>query len=83
MPSYPAELRRRETLPRLTSRSSGDLIAVDRGVFQEINALLAQALGSVERLNRRNAGSEQLWNCTKSRLETGKAGPGCPDAMGE
>lgn len=79
MPPYPAELSRRETLPLLKAKPSGQMVQLDRSYWVELNDLLAQALGALERMNRRNAASQLLWRCTAERLARGKAGQGCPD----
>ena len=84
MPDYPPVLAQREKLPRLESAPSGRLIRIDEAYWREHNELLAAALGAIERLNRRNAGAELLWRCTRERFATGKIGKGCliPDRSG-
>jgi hypothetical protein len=69
---------KREHIEPLSAKPSGQLVTIDRSILGELSERLADALGAIERGNRRAIGTEQLWTCVTSILATGIAPAGCP-----
>lgn len=77
LPPLPAELKRTERLAPLTARPSGKLITIDQAVFLEMVTGFAEAIGAVERGNRRAVAADQERECQRAILSTGGAPAGC------
>ncbi|WP_343526757.1 hypothetical protein [Sphingomonas sp.] len=77
LPSLPADLTRTEHLEPLTAKPSGELVTIDRAVLGEMAARFLEAIGAVERSNRRAVAVSQERECQRAILSTGSAPKGC------
>lgn len=77
MAPLPAELKKTERLAPLTAKPSGKLMTIDQAIFLEIVQGFANAIGAVERGNRRAAAADQERECQRAILATGAAPKGC------
>lgn len=66
-----------ERLPRLTGKTSGEMIVIDKGAYREQLDLLAQAIGAVARLNNRQGARNAYDRCVKAIFETGRPPADC------
>lgn len=83
LPPLPSNLTKTERLEPLTAAPSGKRITVDQAVFLEIVTRFAEAIGAVERGNRRAVAVAQERECVRSILATGTVDPGCqPEVRG-
>ncbi len=73
----PSNLTRTEHLEPLTAAPSGKRITVDQAVFLEIVTRFAEAIGAVERGNRRAVAVAQERECQRAILSTGAPPEGC------
>lgn len=71
LPKLSAELTRTERLAPIAVAPTGDLVAIDRGVLTGITTAAAEAIGAVERLNRRMGGIIQERVCIAAVFATG------------
>ena len=76
MPSVESTLT--ERLPRLTGKTSGEMILIDKGAYREQLDLLSEAIGAVARLNNRQGARNAYDRCVKAIFETGTASGDCP-----
>lgn len=77
LPPLPAELKQTERLEPLTARPSGQLVTIDRSILSELVERFAEAIGAVERGNRRAVAADQERECQRAILATGAAPKGC------
>ena len=77
LPTLSAELTRPERIEPLASPTTGERVAIDKGVLGELYERLADAIGAVERGNARAGGVRLWWRCTDATFRTGTAPPEC------
>jgi hypothetical protein len=77
IPTLPAELVKTEHLAPLAGKPSGEQVSIDKGVLAELVERTAQAIGAVERGNRRAAGVKALWSCVDNIMRTGMTPGAC------
>jgi len=78
LPKLSPELTRVERLTPLSGRTSGELVAIDKGWLGELVERYAEATGAVERGNNRAAGVKLERRCTAALFSTGVVRAGCP-----
>ncbi|KTW00461.1 hypothetical protein [Sphingomonas sanguinis] len=67
----------------MTAAPSGKRITVDQAVFLEIVTRFVEAIGAVERGNRRAVAVAQERECVRTILATGAVAPDCqPEVRG-
>lgn len=77
MPALPAELVKTERLAPIAAKPTGETVAIDKGILNELVERFAQAIGAVERGNTRAAGVRTLWGCIGAITQTGERPAGC------
>lgn len=77
LPTLPPELTRTEKLTPLSGKTSGELVTVDKGWLGEVVERFAEAIGAVERGNRRSNAVRQERRCVAALFETGATSPEC------
>lgn len=77
LPPLPAELKKTEHLAPLAAEPSGQLVTVDRSFLSELVERFVDAIGAVERGNRRAVAADQERECQRAILSTGTAPKGC------
>lgn len=80
IPPLSPDLIKTEHLEPLTAKPVGQLVTIDVAILTEIITRFAEAVGAVERSNRRAVGVALERRCTAAFLATGKAPTGCPSA---
>lgn len=75
--ALPSELTKTERLEPLTAKPSGQLVSIDRAILSELVERFVQAIGAVERGNRRAVAVAQERECQRAILATGAAPKGC------
>lgn len=78
LPTPNPELVKTERPAALIAKPSGQLLTIDKAIYDELVTQHEWLLGAITRANNRAAGVKKERRCVTAIFETGKRGPDCP-----